>query len=192
MAERWVNRDAVEWVLYEADVCGDQFPVLLVVASFTDAKGCGAYPAHSLVALLARQSRSKVSRDLAELVKQGQLRRGDWRRVVHIRSDRRPKVYDLPDKYRAWLARGVRTTPRKPPRGISSDTNGVSDTTERGVTLTPEEILKISGKAGRADAQPSAASTPPPDIADAPFAPSTKPPPEADEILSRFRRRAAS
>jgi hypothetical protein len=169
MTGRWVNRDAVEWVLYEADAAGDQLPVLLVVASFTNAEGRGAYPARSLVAQLARRSLRQVVYDLADLVKQGELVVGDWRLVMHIRADRRPHVYDLPDKYRLWLARGARSAPgdtprgaqrapRKASRGAIHDTHGVQSTAERGAQRAPEEFLKNSGRRARDDAQPSAAS----------------------------------
>jgi hypothetical protein len=159
VAERWLNRDAVEWVLYEADVDSERLPLLLAVASFTNVEGRGAYPARMLLALMTRRHKSTVIRGLAALVKRGLLLRGDWRRVAHIRADRRPNVYDLPDKYRTWLSRGGTVPPRRPPRGSNDDTNGVANEHQRGSTMPPEEFLKNSGR--RADAQPSAASVAP-------------------------------
>jgi len=170
MTGRWVNRDAVEWVFYDADVGADQCFVLAAVASFMDADGRGAHPARSLVAQMTRRSVRQVHRDLTDLLKQGQLQPGDWRKVMHIRPDRRPRVYDLPDAYRAWLSRGVNmsprdvsrgdtTSPRKPATGGHQRPNGVTSATERGDTMSPEEVLKTSGTAS-ADAQPSAASSP--------------------------------
>jgi hypothetical protein len=165
---RWVNRDAVEWVLYEADCSGAQLPVLLAVASFTDQDGRGAWPARSVLALLTRRSLSKVIRDLAVLVDQGHLLPGDWRRVAHIRSDKRPHVYDLPDKYRLWITgqRGSGLTPRKGGRGVKQAPNGVSNERGRGVKLPPKEVLKTSRTGARSGAQPTAA----------PHAPATPPP----------------
>lgn len=157
MTERWVNRDAVEWVLFDAEVPGEQFPVLVSVAAFADGDGRGSYPARTLIARMARRSLRQVARDLAALIKGGHLVEGDWRLVMHIRSDRRPKVYDLPDPYRMWLRRRVTLSPRKTPRGDRNDMNGVTNATERGDTVTPKEFLKNSGRRAR-DAQPSAAS----------------------------------
>lgn len=203
MADRWVNRDAVEWTLWESDVGGDQLPVMIVVASFTNAEGRGAYPARSLIAKLARRSARQVVRDLAELVKRGQLQPGDWHLVLHIRADRRPNPYDLPDAFRDWLARrastsprgsrrGVRTSPRERPRGDIHDMNGVTSATERGDMVSPEEFMKNSGKGERADAQPPAASTAPPE--DQPVRPAhrTKPTTEAEQMLRALGLRRAS
>ena len=172
MTDRWLNRDAVEWVLYESDVGGEQFPVLVVVASFAGPDGRGAYPARSAIGTLTRRSVRKVERGLAELVKDGHLLRGDNRLVLRIRADRRPNVSDLPDTYRLWLAgRGVRKSPRGASTGRQHDTppgsHGASGTTERGVRndrtgrhrdaqRDPEKDLKNAR-----DAQPSAASPTP-------------------------------
>lgn len=156
MTDRWVNRDAIEWVLYECPVSGDEFRTLLVVASFADHEGRGAYPARSLIGQLARRCRRQVYYDLARLLKDGHLVAGDGRLVMHIRPDRRPKVYDLADPYRLWLSRGARAARRTQPRGAIHDTNGVQNATERGADPAPKEVLKTSGKRARG-AQPPAA-----------------------------------
>src|SRR6266540_2637620 len=73
MTDRWVNRDAIEWVLYESGAAAEQRFTLLTVGSFTNIEGRGAYPARSLVSILSGRSVRKTERDLAELVKQGHL-----------------------------------------------------------------------------------------------------------------------
>lgn len=186
MTTRWVNRDAVEWVMFEAEVPGEQFPVLVTVAAFADAEGRGSYPARSLIARVARRSLRQVARDLTALMKEGHLIEGDWHLVMHIRSDRRPKVYDLPDRYRMWLSRRVTLSPRKAPRGDKNDVHGVTNTTERGDMVSPKEFLKNSGKA-RADAQPSAAPSP---AEENPVVEAT--PEEAREALSRLKAKLAA
>jgi len=171
VTDRWVNRDAIEWVLYESGAAAEQRFTLLTVGSFTNIEGRGAYPARSLVSILSGRSVRKTERDLAELVKQGHLLPGDRRLVMHIRLDRRPNVYDLPDKYRTWLARGVTLTPHGRATGRQERRHGASGTTERGVTLTPKEFLKNSGKGADTGAQPSAAPDAPPNEQPPPAAP---------------------
>jgi hypothetical protein len=90
----------------------------------------------------------------AELTRLGLLLPGNQRIVAHIRSDRRPNVYDLPM-----------------PRGDAHDTpstgNGVMHTTARGdaqcpdgvMQASPEEILnrsRIDARAASGDDAPRA------------------------------------
>lgn len=180
MGGRWFNRDAVEWVLYESDAPAEQLPALVVVASFVDTEGRGAYPARSVVALLTRRSIRKTVADLAELLRLGHLIAGDWRRVAHIRAGRRPNVYDLPEKYRAWLKvrgeqpapragkRGAGSAPRTPSRGAIYDTDGVQSTTVRGADPAPKEFMKNSrkGAAGAQGSAPRPDAPPPPPLAE--------------------------
>jgi hypothetical protein len=172
VTERWINRDAIEWVAYEAEgVAAEHIPIYLVVAWHTGDDGRGAYPARSTVSLITGRSVRKVERDLATLVKDGHLLPGDPRRAVHIRADRRPNVYDLPEPYRLWLAaRGVSVTPRALSTGASGRRpvrgHGASGATERGVRSdrTGRQADAQTGpekdqNSGRGGAQPSA--TPP-------------------------------
>ena len=152
---RWLGKAAVLWVLYEApDVPAHLLSTLLAVAASTGADGKGAYISAATVAQLTRKTERTAKKDLAELTRLGLLLPGNQRIVAHIRSDRRPNVYDLPM-----------------PRGVAQDTpsspNGVSHTTARGVVqgpngvshTTPEEILnrsRIGARAASGDDAPRA------------------------------------
>ena len=100
---------------------------LLAVAASTGADGKGAYISAATVAQLTRKTERTAKKDLAELTRLGLLLPGNQRIVAHIRSDRRPNVYDLPM-----------------PRGVAQDTpsspNGVSHTTARGVVPGPNGV----------------------------------------------------
>lgn len=108
----WVAR---EWVVEEARLrCENpsQFTVLLALADKAREDGTNAYPAVDTIAAYALVSGRSVQRRLDELQALGLIRPGDPKTVAHIRSDRRPMVWDLavPGERveRARLARGVR------------------------------------------------------------------------------------
>ena len=158
---RWLGKAAVLWVLYEApDVPAHLLSTLIAVAAHTGADGKGAYISAATVAEITRKAERNAKKDLAELVRLGLLLPGDQRIVAHIRTDRRPNVYDLP------MPRGVVcVTP--------SSLNGVTHTTARGdaqgpdgvMQASPEEFLKNSGKRARdasGDDAPSAHHEDPP------------------------------
>lgn len=151
MTGRWVSRNALLWALYDApDVPAHLLSTLIAVAIHTSQGGKGAYVSAATVAAITRKSERNAKKDLAELRKLGLLVPGNQRIAMHIRSDGRPMVYDLPM-----------------PRGVAGDTpsdgHGVSHTTGRGVAeghhgvsqTTPKEIYKRSRIAGRgADGAP--------------------------------------
>ncbi len=160
MTGKWLSKSAVLWVMDEApDVPARLVSTLLAVARHADQDGRGAYPSASAIAACTRKSERQAKRDLAELVQRGLLTRGDQRIVAGIRADKRPSVYDLA------MTRG--DTHDTPQSG-----NGVTPMTARGVMavpsgvspMSPKEVPKTSGKRARADG------------ADAPRAPTTKPP----------------
>jgi hypothetical protein len=189
MTGRWFNYAAVEWVVYESDVPADRFCTYVIVASHTDEHGRGSRASQETIAGLARRSVRSVREDLRALMKGGHLLEGDWRLVADIRPDRRPKVYDLPDSFRA--TRPAKAAGRQSATTGKKRQNDRQKTSKRPATVAYKEISKRIGKAVRADAQPSAASDTPPDNPDVPFAPSTKPSAEAEEMLRQLglRRR---
>lgn len=184
MSSTWISRPAVLWVLYEApDVPARLLSTLLVMAVYAGNDGKGTYPSAATVAQLTRKSDRQAERDLHELEKRKLLRRGNQRLVAHIRSDRRPVVYDLP----------------MPSRGDTHDTssrgdiydaphaNGVTPMTSRGDIQGPdgvspmsdEEALKRAGRGERG----AVGATPP-------LASDEEPVPLAD-LLAQVRSTAA-
>lgn len=77
-------------------VCnGTPFRVLLQLADRADKFGYGAYPLVSTMAETLECSERTVQRALRDLLRDGLIRPGDQRYVDHLRSDRRPVVYDV-------------------------------------------------------------------------------------------------
>lgn len=74
---------------------GTPFRVLLQLADRADKLGYGAYPHVSTIADVLECSERTVQRAFRELRTSGLIREGDQRFVAHLRSDRRPVVYDV-------------------------------------------------------------------------------------------------
>jgi hypothetical protein len=151
MTERWLSKPAVLWAIYEAEkVPAHLLATLIVVAMHTSAEGKGAFISAATVAALTRKSERNAKKDLAELRRLGLVVPGNQLLTAHIRCDRRPFVYDLPLP--------VDNSPAGVSHTTSRNGHGVSHTTRRGVAegpdgvshTTPEEVLKTSGKGGRA------------------------------------------
>lgn len=88
--------EAMVWVLNDApDLPSRLLPTLIALANSADHDGRNAWPSQTSIAERARKSVRQVHSDLAELAKLGLVREGDQRVCSHIRSDRRPVVYDL-------------------------------------------------------------------------------------------------
>lgn len=84
------------WALEEApDVPSQCLSALIGLANHADADGCGAYAGQVLLAEYARKSDRQVRSDLARLLDEKLIRRGDQSLVAHIPADSRPVVYDL-------------------------------------------------------------------------------------------------
>lgn len=154
---RWLSKAAVLWVLYEAeDVPAHLLATLIAIAASTDSNGKGAYISAATVAMLTRKTESQAKRDLRALEDKKLLLRGNQRIVAHIRSDRRPVVYDVAMPERG-SADATSSTPRGSADATSSDGHGVASTPARGSThaphgvapVLPEEIPNRSRKGAR-------------------------------------------
>lgn len=138
MAEEWLNKAAVLWVLRRApEVPVHLVATLVVVASYVGKDGRGAYCSASTVAAQTRKTERQAKRDLAELVKLGLLLPGDQNIVARFRSDRRPNVYDLPPGAVDNSQDGV--TPMSP-----RDGHGVTPMVERGDTHGQDGVTPMS------------------------------------------------
>jgi endogenous inhibitor of DNA gyrase (YacG/DUF329 family) len=141
----WLSKPALLWAFDEApEVPARLVSTLLAVARYAGTDGRGSHPSAATLAAMTRKTERQAKRDLAELEKLKLVRRGNQRTVAYIRADRRPTVYDL-----------------AMPRGDTHDTpsggHGVTPRVERGDTqgqngvspMSPEEVLKTSGKRAR-------------------------------------------
>lgn len=154
---RWLSKPAVLWALYEAeDVPAHLLATLIAIAASTGSDGKGAYISAATVAMLTRKTESQAKRDLRALEEKKLIHRGNQRIAAHIRSDRRPVVYDV-----AMPERGSADATSPAPRGstgaTSSDGHGVAPMHARGSThashgvapVLPEEIPNRSRKGAR-------------------------------------------
>jgi len=92
-----VSVQAIAWVLDEAPgVPARLLATLIVIANHADTYGKGAWPSQATMARQTRKSDRAVRADVLQLEELGLIVRGDQRIVLHIRSDRRPVVWDLP------------------------------------------------------------------------------------------------
>lgn len=90
-----VSLQAIVWVIEEADVDKNLFPVLMSLANHADRSGREAYPSVNTICWEARKSRAQVKKDLGTLREQGLIKYNTEVTLSHIPADRRPAVYDL-------------------------------------------------------------------------------------------------
>ena len=140
--------DAVAWALRWAPVANAQEHVLLIaLADRADEFGRAAWPYQDDLAARGRCSIRTARRHLAAMEKRGLIARGDQRLVAHLRSDRRPIVWDLDLSKRlpetpfvaaddasevrednlSPRSEGVVSTSAGRPDNMTGRTNGVSD-----------------------------------------------------------------
>jgi len=108
--------------------------VLMCLAYYAGVDGCNAFPSVARIARNSRLSERSVQRALKKLLELGIIEHGS--RIVpaaHIaRTDKRPQNYNI-------VLRGDTQTPRKG-NGVTHSRSGVTSTTERGDTVTPDPI----------------------------------------------------
>ncbi|MDN8066189.1 helix-turn-helix domain-containing protein [Burkholderia vietnamiensis] len=121
--------------------------VLLCLANYADADGKAAFPSTSRLEADTGLSESTIRRKLDVLEELGLIQKGNQAIVAAYidRGDRRPVCYDMVMKKRGVVVtpgdeRGVTVTGT----GCHGDANGVSLTSERGVTVTPNPSLTIN------------------------------------------------
>ncbi|QOP64940.1 helix-turn-helix DNA binding domain protein [Arthrobacter phage Brynnie] len=91
-----MSLEAMVWALKSADVPDPiSHLVLIGLADHADSAGRNARPSVALLSEYARCSPRSVQRKLRTLEDWGLIWQGDQRSVEHLRSDRRPVVYDL-------------------------------------------------------------------------------------------------
>ena len=160
--DRWVNVDAVRWVLEDAGpVPAHQLSTLIVIAAHTSTEdGRGAFPSIETIAELTRKSERAVRRDVADLTCLGLLLPGDKKLVKHLRADKRPNVYDVPMRPRGDVHDRSSTTGRR-----RHDVHDLSSATERGDVHGSNGVTSTTPKQGlnkkrttRATAAPAAAA----------------------------------
>lgn len=170
----------VSWALRHAPVPEDDPArmttkfVLVVLAEHADESGANAYPAMETVAQLLGVSRDTVRRALKRLSDAGLIYAGDQSITAWMRSDRRPKVWNLrverggtgatPCLERGGTGapstpggRGVTGAPPQRLRGGTGATNGVAP-------VPPEPPMNQNYSRARSNGQspgsPPSASTP--------------------------------
>lgn len=132
---------AILWAMDEAPVEDAQsLLVLLSLCERADETGRNAWPSVDWLATRARCSTRTVHRHLRALEAAGLIERGDQRLVGHLRSDRRPVVWDVPG------VRGVTVSPRDAARGDIGSTDGVTPGAERGDTDGTQTVLSLTGE----------------------------------------------
>lgn len=121
--------------------------VLLALANYADNAGKSAFPSASTLERDTGLSESTIRRKLDALEENGLIVKGNQAVVAAYieRGDRRPVCYDLVMEKRGVTVtgggeRGVTVTGT----GCHCDANGVSLTSERGVTVTPNPSLTIN------------------------------------------------
>lgn len=92
-----MSYQASSWALRDAPVGGNSTArlILMALAEYASPTGKGAYPSVPTLMALVRKSERSVRDHLAELERQGIIRRGDQRKAAAIRADLRPVVWDL-------------------------------------------------------------------------------------------------
>lgn len=139
---------AMTWAIEQQDIRdATARHVLLCLANYADADGKAAFPSTSRLESDTGLSESTIRRKLDVLEALGLIQKGNQAIVaVYIdRGDRRPVCYDMVMKKRGVVVtpgdeRGVTVTGT----GCHGDANGVSLTSERGVTVTPNPSLTIN------------------------------------------------
>jgi hypothetical protein len=111
--------------------------VLLCLANYADNNGKTAFPSTATLQQDTGMSESTIRRKLDLLEELGLIVKGNQKVVAAYisRGDRRPVCYDIA----MTKSRGVTVTST----GCHGDGNGVSLTTERGVTVTPNPSLTV-------------------------------------------------
>lgn len=139
---------AMTWAIEQQDIRdATARHVLLCLANYADADGKAAFPSTSRLEADTGLSESTIRRKLDLLEEMGLIKKGNQAIVAAYieRGDRRPVCYDMVIK-----KPGVAVTPGDE-RGVTvtgtgchGDANGVSLTSERGVTVTPNPSLTIN------------------------------------------------
>lgn len=139
---------AMTWAIEQQDIRdATARHVLLCLANYADADGKAAFPSTSRLEADTGLSESTIRRKLDVLEELGLIQKGNQAIVAAYidRGDRRPVCYDMVIKKRGVVVtpgdgRGVTVTGT----GCHGDGNGVSLTSERGVTVTPNPSLTIN------------------------------------------------
>ncbi|WP_321842652.1 helix-turn-helix domain-containing protein [Burkholderia cepacia] len=139
---------AMTWAIEQQDIRdATARHVLLCLANYADADGKAAFPSTSRLEADTGLSESTIRRKLDVLEELGLIQKGNQAIVAAYidRGDRRPVCYDMVIKKRGVVVtpgdeRGVTVTAT----GCHGDGNGVSLTSERGVTVTPNPSLTIN------------------------------------------------
>ncbi|WP_321921681.1 helix-turn-helix domain-containing protein [Burkholderia sp. BCC1998] len=139
---------AMTWAIEQQDIRdATARHVLLCLANYADADGKAAFPSTSRLEADTGLSESTIRRKLDVLEELGLIQKGNQAIVAAYidRGDRRPVCYDMVMKKRGGVVtpgdeRGVTVTGT----GCHGDANGVSLTSERGVTVTPNPSLTIN------------------------------------------------
>ncbi|HDR9275357.1 TPA: helix-turn-helix domain-containing protein [Burkholderia vietnamiensis] len=139
---------AMTWAIEQQDIRdATARHVLLCLANYADADGKAAFPSTSRLEADTGLSESTIRRKLDVLEELGLIQKGNQAIVAAYidRGDRRPVCYDMVMKKRGVVVtpgdeRGVTVTGT----GCHGDANGVSLTSERGVTVTPNPSLTIN------------------------------------------------
>ncbi|VWC75551.1 hypothetical protein BCO18175_02335 [Burkholderia contaminans] len=139
---------AMTWAIEQQDIRdATARHVLLCLANYADADGKAAFPSTSRLESDTGLSESTIRRKLDVLEELGLIQKGNQAIVAAYidRGDRRPVCYDMMMKKRGVVVtpgdeRGVTVTGT----GCRGDSNGVSLTSERGVTVTPNPSLTIN------------------------------------------------
>jgi len=121
--------EATAWALKKADVPDPIAHLVLIgLADHAADDGTGSWPSIATLAKYARCSERSVQRKLRALEEMGTIVQGDQRIVQHVRSDRRPIVWNLPIygvtvSHPVEVAHGVTA---QAPRGDSPVVHGVT------------------------------------------------------------------
>lgn len=141
-----MSHEAVLWTcqLPMSACSGTAFRVLVNLAERADPLGYGAWPAVSTLADTLECSTRTIQRALRELVDAELIRIGDQSAVAHLRSDRRPTVYDvLTPALRFTESRGDNRVTPPGSRGDNYGPHGVTTGVAR-TTLEPSYQDSIS------------------------------------------------
>lgn len=126
------------WALRDAPAPDPGAQVVLIgLANHAHSDGTAAFPRISVLAEYCQCSERTVHRKLNDLLEAGVIMRGDQRYVAHLRSDRRPVVYDL----NLGLTRGDRVSPPE-----SRETYGVTAQVARGDSPGTHGVTTVSDR----------------------------------------------
>jgi hypothetical protein len=131
---------ASSWAIEQQEVTDSNARfVLVILASYAGPDGQNSFPSVQRLCRDTGLSESTVRRSLSKLEEAALILRGNQAiAAAYIaRMDKRPVVYDL-------MIHGVSHRHPAPSTGCQPDKSGVSHRPERGVTQTPNPILKSS------------------------------------------------